>query len=151
MWRVIVLATLIAPVAAAQPMDDLFIMHDDAQTRWASGENPSAGKGAGGTSNQGAKGAAFQPIRAGDSVTLMETEGAGVVHRMWITIRAFCFHERILGAPPDSVLSLSPPRPNRRCQRNPAHADRAQAASRLDLICQIQTSMIQKMRIDETS
>ncbi len=64
----------------------LYEMRDDAQSRWISFENPTGAKGAGGQANRGAKGAAFNRIAAGEEVTLMDVEGAGIIHRMWFTM-----------------------------------------------------------------
>jgi hypothetical protein len=54
--------------------------------RWASFENPTAAKGSAAQSNRSAKGHAFDSLKAGDSVALMEYAGSGVIRRMWITI-----------------------------------------------------------------
>lgn len=67
----------------AQP---LYQMQDDVQSRWISFENPTGGKGAGGKTNSGAKGAAFNHIPAGEEIVLMDVEGSGVIHRMWFTM-----------------------------------------------------------------
>lgn len=56
------------------------------QTRWASFENPSARKGAGGWENRGAKGHPCDHLYAGKTVTLMEHTGAGEVRRIWMTV-----------------------------------------------------------------
>jgi len=56
------------------------------QPRWASFENPKGLKGQGGQENKGAKGHAFERFAAGETKTLMQAEGAGIVQRMWITI-----------------------------------------------------------------
>lgn len=53
---------------------------------WASFENPKALKGEGAKTNKGAKGFASKWILPGDVVTLMEDDGCGVVHRIWLTI-----------------------------------------------------------------
>jgi len=71
---------------AQAQMDSLYRMRDDVQSRWISFENPGGEKGQGGKENKGAKGAAFSPIPAGKEVTLMDVEGAGVIHRMWFTV-----------------------------------------------------------------
>jgi hypothetical protein len=54
--------------------------------RWASFENPTATKGAAAQSNQGAKGHAYDSLKAGESVALMDYTGSGVIHRIWLTI-----------------------------------------------------------------
>jgi hypothetical protein len=54
--------------------------------RWASFENPKSEKGGAGRENKSAKGHAFDSIKAGQSVTLMEYKGSGVIRRIWITV-----------------------------------------------------------------
>ncbi|MEX0600650.1 MAG: glycoside hydrolase family 172 protein [Rhodothermales bacterium] len=54
-------------------------------TRWASPENPNGEKGAGGQTNQGAKGQAFYIIPPGEDQVLLDREGAGVITRMWMS------------------------------------------------------------------
>jgi hypothetical protein len=54
--------------------------------RWASFENPKADKGAGGQENQSAKGHAFDGLKAGHSVRLLDYQGRGVIHRIWLTV-----------------------------------------------------------------
>ena len=56
------------------------------ETRWASFENPSAGKGMAGHENNKAKGHAFDRIASGKSVELVNYKGAGTINRIWITI-----------------------------------------------------------------
>jgi hypothetical protein len=65
---------------------NFYQMPTGVQTRWASFENPTAGKGMAATSNHGAKGAAFEVLPAGASRTLLDVEGSGLVCRIWITI-----------------------------------------------------------------
>ena len=57
------------------------------ETRWASFENPSAGKGIAGHENHKAKGSAFGIIASGASVDLVNYKGAGTVTRIWMTIK----------------------------------------------------------------
>lgn len=56
------------------------------ETRWSSFENLDAAKGQGGTANNGAKGHACDEVKAGQSVTLLNVEGSGMINRMWFTI-----------------------------------------------------------------
>lgn len=58
----------------------------NADTRWSSFENITAAKGQGGAENKGAKGHACDEIKAGQSVTLLDIEGPGIITRMWFTI-----------------------------------------------------------------
>ena len=64
----------------------LYNYNPNAHTRWSSFENLSGAKGAAAMENNGAKGHAFDAIPAHGKVTMMQTEGSGVVRRMWITI-----------------------------------------------------------------
>ena len=50
-------------------------------------ENLNGLKGEGGKTNQTAKGNAFEPLKSGQSKTLLEIEGAGIIQRMWFTVR----------------------------------------------------------------
>ena len=66
---------------------DIYRKRPDVHTRWASFENPTAGKGAAGQANRGAKGAAFDSVAAGETKTLLDVQGSGMVCRMWVTLR----------------------------------------------------------------
>jgi hypothetical protein len=55
-------------------------------TRWVTFENVSSEKGAGGMENEGAKGHAFERLKAGESVDLVNFNGSGIVNRIWLTI-----------------------------------------------------------------
>lgn len=60
--------------------------YQNAEPRWSSFENITAAKGKGGAENNGAKGHACDDIKAGESVTLLDVEGPGLITRMWFTI-----------------------------------------------------------------
>lgn len=79
----LLLAVSLVPIAAS----DLAKRRPGAHTRWSSFENPTAGKGAGGSENRGAKGHAFDSIAAGETKTLLDVKGAGEIRRIWFTIR----------------------------------------------------------------
>ena len=66
---------------------DLAKRRPGVHTRWSSFENPTAGKGTGGSENRGAKGHAFDAIAAGETKTLLDVKGAGEIRRIWFTIR----------------------------------------------------------------
>ena len=55
-------------------------------TRWASSENPGAGKGVGGQANREAKGRPCGRIPAGGSLDLLDVDGSGVVRGIWLTL-----------------------------------------------------------------
>jgi len=65
---------------------ELYQMERGHSPRWASFENPTASKGAAAQSNQSAKGHAFDSLKAGKSVVLMDYTGSGIIRRIWITI-----------------------------------------------------------------
>ena len=48
-------------------------------------ENPTGGKGAGGTAAGGRKGAPFRLVRGGERVVLADIEGPGVIRHIWMT------------------------------------------------------------------
>lgn len=54
--------------------DQLFAIPQNLHTRWASPENPTAGKGQAWVGNDGRKRRACFPIRAGESVTLLDLQ-----------------------------------------------------------------------------
>jgi len=64
----------------------LFKFDDNAITRWASFENINAEKGQGGKTNKGAKGYPYHVMQPGESVTLLDVKGAGVINRIWMTL-----------------------------------------------------------------
>ncbi|MCG8557377.1 MAG: DUF2961 domain-containing protein [Proteobacteria bacterium] len=53
------------------------------RTRWASAENPTATKGAGGKSNKGAKGDAYVLIAPGEKKVIFNQKGAGIITKIW--------------------------------------------------------------------
>jgi D-arabinan exo alpha-(1,3)/(1,5)-arabinofuranosidase (non-reducing end) len=81
LWVMLLLVTRVSQA------DDLFVVPDGVETRWASPENPGAERGKGATVNGGRKGAAFFPLKAGESRVLAEVKGSsGVVRRIWMTL-----------------------------------------------------------------
>ncbi len=54
-------------------------------TKWFSAENPTGEKGKAGLTNKGAKGTAFYIVQPGETQSLMEIEGAGIIERMWMS------------------------------------------------------------------
>jgi hypothetical protein len=57
----------------------------DMQTKWISPENPKGEKGGAAKTNKGAKGEAFVNLLAGEKLVMMDVNGAGIIHRMWIS------------------------------------------------------------------
>lgn len=66
--------------------DAAFMYHPGTQTRWSSFENLNGVKGAGGQENNGAKGHAYDHLPAGESITVLDVKGPGIINRMWFTL-----------------------------------------------------------------
>lgn len=66
--------------------NDMFSFNDNAFTRWSSPENRNGVVGTGGKENNSAKGHPYDAIKPGEDYTLLETNGPGIIERMWITI-----------------------------------------------------------------
>jgi hypothetical protein len=84
-----VLVTLACALAASPGLAQtpLYTLPDAVEMRWASPENPTGARGAGGQVNAGRKGRAFVPIAAGATHVLAETTGTGgIVRRIWLTL-----------------------------------------------------------------
>jgi len=56
------------------------------QTRWFSPENPDGEPGKGGLENLGSKGRPYVRLPDGQTHVLLDTQGSGIVCRMWVTI-----------------------------------------------------------------
>ena len=73
-------------MASVLHSQELYQMPSGVKSRVSSFENPNGVKGIGGRSNHGAKGHAFDEIKAGETKSLLETGGLGVIGRIWMTI-----------------------------------------------------------------
>jgi hypothetical protein len=82
------IALLFALGLTPQPLQaqELYQLEKHRSPRWASFENPAATKGAAAQSNGSAKGHAFDSLKAGESVVLMDYTGRGIIRRIWLTI-----------------------------------------------------------------
>ena len=65
---------------------EIFQMPAGTESRVSSFENGNGLKGQGGKTNKGAKGNAFESIRAGESKMLLDIHSAGTIRRIWCTI-----------------------------------------------------------------
>lgn len=54
------------------------------ETRWITSENKQGEKGKGGMTNKGAKGDAFTVIGPGDTLTIFEQHGSGIINKIWV-------------------------------------------------------------------
>ena len=75
--------TFLLPLAA---IAQLYTLPADQKTGWSSFENMNSVKGKGGSENKGAKGHAFDIVRPGEKKVLLNVSGAGILHRIWMTI-----------------------------------------------------------------
>jgi hypothetical protein len=64
----------------------LYKFDESVSTRWSSPENINGTPGQGGKENDGGKGHPFDPVKAGQTVTLLDVKGTGMITRMWITV-----------------------------------------------------------------
>lgn len=64
----------------------LFEIPAGAESRLSSFENPNGIKSNGGKTNQTAKGNAFEPVKPGETKTLLNITGQGTIRRIWMTI-----------------------------------------------------------------
>jgi hypothetical protein len=64
----------------------LYTLPKGTQSRVGSMENPNGLKGSGGQTNKGGKGNACAPLRAGQTLTLLNVSGSGIIQRSWFTI-----------------------------------------------------------------
>lgn len=77
---------LFLATAASSFAQSLYEMPTGIEPRWASPENPTGAKGAGGTVNGGRKGAPTIAIKAGESKVLAEAKNtSGTIKRIWMT------------------------------------------------------------------
>lgn len=75
------------PKTAEQVLNAPLFEYQDLESRWNSFENPTSGRGAGGTENKGAKGHPYDILKSGETKVLLDFEGMGIITRMWFTIQ----------------------------------------------------------------
>lgn len=84
--RALLLLFVFVVAQAASSAQSLYEMPEGVETRWASGENPTAQRGGGGRANGGRKGSPVVSVKAGESRVLAEATGtSGTVRRIWMT------------------------------------------------------------------
>jgi len=83
----VLFACCLAPATAAPARaQQLYELPPAVQTRWFSFENQTGTPGAGGLTQEGRKGAASKAVKPGETVTLADVAGPGVVRRIWLTV-----------------------------------------------------------------
>ena len=78
----------LAPLnGSAQAATGALYRYDDSlKPRWSTPEGLNGTPGGAATENGGAKGHAFDSIKAGESRVLLDAKGPGLISRMWITV-----------------------------------------------------------------
>lgn len=82
--RILLAGTMMLALQASA--QELFQFGKGGPIRAASFENPTGQKGAAAKANKSAKGHAFESLKAGSSVVLMNYKGSGVIRRIWLTV-----------------------------------------------------------------
>ncbi|MEP7266497.1 MAG: glycoside hydrolase family 172 protein [Saprospiraceae bacterium] len=72
--------------ACKQSNNSIYILDENAESRWISFENPTGAKSKGAMENNGAKGHPCDYIPAHKSIVLMDYTGTGLIQRIWLTI-----------------------------------------------------------------
>ena len=82
------MTTLVCGQGKKNPVDipNPLFRHQNISPRWSSAENMNGVKGKGGQENNGAKGRPSVGLEPGDSYDLINTQGMGIITRIWITI-----------------------------------------------------------------
>lgn len=80
----VIFAILFYVISYAQTTE-MYSMPENVQTRWSSFENITAAKGAGGKVGKGSKGYPYHVLQPGESVTLLDVNGSGIINRIWMT------------------------------------------------------------------
>ncbi len=78
---------LLVCISYSLAAQELFRMPEGVQSGLSSFENLNSVKGSGGKTNKTAKGNAFESLKAGESKTLLQVKGPGIIQRMWFTIQ----------------------------------------------------------------
>ncbi|MBN1481709.1 DUF2961 domain-containing protein [candidate division KSB1 bacterium] len=68
-------------------LDKPYVYTDNLTPVWTSFENSTGEKGVGGMENNGAKGHPYERFRAGETKTLLDLQGPGIINRMWVTLQ----------------------------------------------------------------
>jgi hypothetical protein len=77
---------IVLSFAGSLQAQELYRFPSNTTTGWSSFENPNSVKGEGGKENKNAKGHAFNMIKPGEKVVLLDVAGAGTIQRMWMTL-----------------------------------------------------------------
>jgi hypothetical protein len=82
----LLLVFALASIDAQEPPSALYRYDDALKPRWSTPEGLNGAVGGAATENGGAKGHAFDSIKSGATLVLLDVPGQGVVSRIWITV-----------------------------------------------------------------
>lgn len=82
----LLLLLALAPLGAQEQPPALYRYDDALKPRWSTPEGLNGAVGGAATENGGAKGHAFDSIKSGATLVLLDVPGQGVVSRIWITV-----------------------------------------------------------------
>jgi len=82
----IIFSSFLLIVSIITTGQQLFQMPKNVESRVSSFENPNGIKGNGGKTNKTAKGNAFEWIKEGETKTLLNINGQGIIQRIWLTV-----------------------------------------------------------------
>ena len=80
------IASFLMALSLEGASQQLFEMPARVDSRLSSFENPNGVKGQGGKTNKTAKGNAFEVINPGETKTLLNVNGEGIIQRIWLTV-----------------------------------------------------------------
>lgn len=86
MRTALLLTLLLSTSVAAQERRELFHRRPESTPRWITFENPNGLAGAGGRENRGAKGHPAEPLAPGETKTLLDLTGPGIIRHIWVTL-----------------------------------------------------------------
>jgi len=82
----LLLVLALAPLGAQEQPPALYRYDDALKPRWSTPEGLNGAVGAAATENGGAKGHAFDSIKSGATLVLLDVPGQGIVSRIWVTV-----------------------------------------------------------------
>ncbi|MDR1370051.1 MAG: DUF2961 domain-containing protein, partial [Dysgonamonadaceae bacterium] len=85
-FGILLLLLITACTATETGRQEIYMKQTGKSSVWTSFENPTGEKGIAGQENKGAKGHPSNRLAAGDSCDLLNIRGAGIIHRIWMTV-----------------------------------------------------------------
>jgi hypothetical protein len=85
--RLVLIGVLCCLIGSAYAQELFDLPAPGVETRWFSFENRQGERGMGGMVNQGRKGSPATTVKAGETFTMVDLAGPGVIRRIWLTVR----------------------------------------------------------------